>query len=122
MSKIAPFSTPHRRAFTAPIFACVLLLLHAMGAVVHAHSVWIEDLPDGRLVVRFGEPSGDVEKSPGYLYQLTSVTAWTHVDGKPKSFAVSKQSDHFLIDRAGPNAVVQIETGFPVRKMGDKPA
>lgn len=104
-------------AFCLGALATVSLATSAL-----AHSVWIEDLPEGKLVVRFGEPLGEPEKSPGYLDQLTAVTAWTVADAKPKAFTVSKQSDHFLIEQAKPTEAVQAETAFPVRKSGDKPA
>lgn len=105
------YLSPSIRSLVAAIAFCF-----AGATAVQAHSVWIEDLPDGTLAVRFGEPGGEVEKSPGYLDNLAAVTAWTHADGKPKPFAVSKRADHFLIEQSTSTQSIQAETAFPVRK------
>lgn len=104
----------------APFF-----LLSALAAPlpVHAHAVWIEDTPDGRLVVRFGEPGDEFEKSPGHLDSLTLPEAWAFdAEGKPAAFEVQKKSDHFLFLAASSAAVALGETGFPVMQRGDNPA
>jgi hypothetical protein len=100
---------------------CTALAAFSLAVSAHAHSVWIEDL-NGKLVVRFGEPGEEVEKSPGRLDSLTAVTGWTPAAPQPKVFVVSKQEDHFLLEQAAPGQAAQIETGFGVRKSGDKPA
>jgi hypothetical protein len=97
------------------------LAAFSLAISAHAHSVWIEDL-DGKLVVRFGEPGDEPEKSPGRLDSLTTVTGWTPGAPQPKAVVVSKKADHFLLGEAAVGEAAQIETGFGVRKSGDKPA
>jgi hypothetical protein len=114
--------TLSRLIFRRSLVSLTTAALFLAGVAAHAHSVWIEDTPDGKLVVRFGEPGEEVEKSPGRLDNLTAMTGWTHVEQKVQAFAVSKQSDHFLLEQAKPAQAAQIETGSPVRKPADKPA
>lgn len=91
-----------------------------------AHQMWIEPLtsPD-RMVVRFGEFGDTVEKSPGYLDQLSPVLAWVPA-ANPASEATilssSKKEDHFLLSAEGPQpAGVLAQTGFPVMGKADAP-
>lgn len=106
----------------APLFRLALVAL-AFAPLVRAHSVWIEDTPDRQLVIRFGEPGDDYEKSPGYLDHLSQPVAWrTGDDDKPAVIAVEKKSDHFLLVSAGPATAAFGETRFPVMKRGSRPA
>lgn len=106
-----------------PRFLGLLALLLIATPFARAHSVWIEDTPDKQLVIRFGEPGSEHEKSPGHLDSLSLPVAWTTgSDGKPASFAVEKKSDHFLMVEAAPSAAVAGETRFPVFKRGQRPA
>src|ERR1700760_3341708 len=53
-----------------------LLALAAFTLRAQAHEVWIEDTPDGQLIVRFAEYGEKFEKSPGALDALTLPFAW----------------------------------------------
>lgn len=82
-----------------------------------AHSVWIEPGPGGVLVVRFAEPDGKLEKSPGHLDSLTVPVAWVsgpESGATPRAVPVSKQADHFLLAGASLTEPVQAETAFLV--------
>lgn len=106
-------------------FSAVLTLAGALAlgsTAVQAHDLWIEDLPDKQLVLRFAEPGEEFEKSPGYLDALTEIYAWTPVaEGKNTNVVTQKKSDHFVLVSLNATNQVQAETGFPIRKMGDKP-
>lgn len=94
------------------------LLWHSLAA----HSVWIEPDAAGRLVVRFAEPDGKLEKSPGHLDELTLPRAWqTGASNAPMALAVEKQRDHFALGPVTPNAAVQIETEFQVIAAPGRP-
>ncbi len=100
-----------------------ILALIAFATTGFAHSVWVEDTPDKKLVVRFGELGGEIETSPGHLDSLSLTVAWTTgPEGKPVPFAVEKKSDHFLFLNAAPTSVALGEARFPVMKRGDRPA
>ena len=84
-----------------------------------AHEVWIEDTPDGQVVVRFAEYGDDFEKSPGALDSLELPAAFAYDTArKPKLFATEKKADHFLISTASPTDRAHIETGFAVMARG----
>lgn len=100
-----------------------LTSLFASLASSSAHQVWIEDTPEGRLVVRFAEFGGEYEKSPGALDSLTLPAAFlASDDGKGKFVVTERKSDHFLVGDLPAKAGAQIETAFSVRGGGDKPA
>ncbi len=110
-----------------------------------AHEVWIEDTPEGQLVVRFAEYGEKFEKSPGALDALTLPFAWTPATGgKPKeagehaagaaareerdiqagkveAFEVQKKADGFLLTHADASKPAQIETGFTVMGTAGDP-
>ncbi|MEJ1972885.1 MAG: hypothetical protein WDM96_10630 [Lacunisphaera sp.] len=87
------------------------------------HSVWLEDTPGKQLVIRFGEPGEEFEKSPGHLDSLALPEAWRNgAEDKPAAFVVEKKSDHFLLVGADPAVSTQGETRFPVMKRGQRPA
>ncbi len=99
------------------------LLAFAAASLAHAHSVWIEDTPEKQLVVRFGEPGEEFERSPGYLDSLSLPVAWTTgAEDKPAAFIVEKKVDHFLFVDANPAVPAFGETLFPVMKRGKRPA
>lgn len=108
------------RALGAVTFA-----LFATASLARAHSVWLEDTADRQLVIRFGEPGDDFERSPGHLDRLSLPIAWTpgsDSDAKPTPLVVEKKSDHFLLAGAAPTAGACGETRFPVMKRGSRPA
>jgi len=97
-------------------------LLLAAAPLARSHSVWIEDAA-GQLVVRFGEPGNEYEKSPGHLDSLTLPVAWRlGAENKPEPFVVEKKSDHFLLVGAPLAAGAAGETRFPVFQRGKRPA
>jgi hypothetical protein len=142
MLRSIPFPAVLRR------FAFVAAL--ALAPSAGAHEVWIEDTPEGKLVVRFAEYGDKYEQSPGALDAMTLPFAWTPaeaadskalaasvagkapaaearaiLDGQVKTFEVQKKSDGFLLVEAAKDKVAQIETGFTVMgKPGnpEKPA
>jgi hypothetical protein len=88
----------------------------AVGATIaRAHSVWIEPNNQGQLVVRFAEPDGKLEKSPGYLDSLSVPIAFTVVTNTPTAGDAPKKSDHFLLANAVPANTTCVETSFTVR-------
>ncbi len=133
------------------LFSTVLAL--AAGALTFpatAHDVWIEDTPEGGLVVRFGEFEESLEKSPGALDMLMLPQAWKPGaeapteskktsgeesraareerairEGQVNWFEVKKLADGFQLMGAAAKDSVQSEAGFTViGKPGDpgKPA
>lgn len=94
------------------------LALCAMNSAL-AHSVWIEPA-DGKLLVRFAEPDGSLEKSPGYLDSLTAPIAFVLVTNAPASVEAPKKPDHFLLVGSWPTNTACVETSFTVRG-GRKP-
>lgn len=100
-----------------------LVTLLAGVPALRAHSVWVEDTPDKKVVVRFGEVGDTYETSPGHLDSLSLPVGWTAgKEGKPATFSVEKKSDHFLFVGAAPTQPALGETVFPVMKRGDRPA
>ncbi|RYD78256.1 MAG: DUF4198 domain-containing protein [Verrucomicrobiaceae bacterium] len=98
------------------------LLLSLLVTTSLAHEVWIEDTPDGQLVVRFAEYGDDFEKTPGGLDMLSLPAAWTAAaEGKVTAFNVEKKTDHFLLTGASPKSPVQSETGFSVMGKAGNP-
>jgi hypothetical protein len=57
--------------------------------------VLIEPLADGTLGLRFAEPDGKAETSPGRLDGLTPPVAFAVTDAAPRSLTTAKKSDHF---------------------------
>ncbi len=102
------------------IKSCLALL--ATCAALHAHSVWIEDTPENRLVVHFGDVGGKVEKSPGYLDDLLLTSAWTaDQDGRLEALTIEKKDDHYLLGAATPGKGALAETNFFVMQRGQNP-
>ncbi len=92
------------------------------GHLALAHSVWVEPGSSGELVVRFAEPDGRLERSPGHLDSLRLPVAWK-VDGTntPTAIVAEKKSDHFLLAGTRTNESVQIETAFAVLSGPGRP-
>ena len=84
-----------------------------------AHSVWIEPL-GGQLVIRFAEPDGNFEKSPGHLDSLSSPMAFVLFTNAPKAVDAPKRSDQFQLVGATSTNTACVETSFTVRG-GRKP-
>lgn len=97
-----------------------LLLFLTSPVLTEAHSVWIEPGKDGQLIIRFAEPDGKFEKSPGHLDELELPVAWKSGE-KPQRFEVQKKSDHFLIVGSKATDSVQVETRFMVMAAPRKP-
>lgn len=88
-----------------------------------AHSVWIEPKEDKQPVIRFAEPSGNLERSPGHLDSLTVPMVFQTVPtstNQPTLLNVSKQKDHYAIAGASGTNIIGAETSFTVR-AGRKP-
>src|SRR5262245_123621 len=62
----------------------------------HAHTVWLESL-NGQLVIRFAEPDGRYEKSPGHLDSLTAPAAFTIITNAPIAVPSPKSTNHFAM-------------------------
>jgi hypothetical protein len=79
-----------------------------------AHSVWIEPMTDGPLVIRFGELDGNMEKSPGHLDELTVPVAVALVTNTPTAVEALKKSNHFALLDSSRSNVVCAETSYQV--------
>lgn len=101
--------------------AIALVVLGLFSARVLAHSVWIEPLPSGALAIRFAEPDGKLERSPGHLDELQVPTAWKRVGTNSTPVTVEKSTDHFRIGPASSRESVQIETAYPVMATPGRP-
>lgn len=92
------------------------LVLLALGTATsaHAHSVWIEPR-EGLLVVRFAEPDGKFEKSPGHLDSLSVPLAFTLVTNAPLAIETVKKSNYIALVSASITNVACAETCFTIR-------
>lgn len=93
------------------------LLAVSSATSLFAHSVWIEPL-DNQLVIRFAEPTGNLELSPGFLDSLTVPTVFQvapNSTNAPAVLDVTKKSDHFAIVKVAATNIVCTETSFTVR-------
>jgi hypothetical protein len=93
-------------------------------AAVFAHSVWIEPGEDKQPVIRFAEPSGNLERSPGHLDSLIVPMAFQTAPAStnpPAVLNVSKQKDHYAIAGVSGTNIIGVETSFTVR-AGRKPS
>ena len=93
------------------------LLLSVADA--RAHAVWIE-LLNGKLVARFAEPSGNYEKSPGFLDSLSGPSAFTVITNASVMIESPKGTNHFQLVNAATTNVAGMESIFTVR-AGRKP-
>ena len=96
------------------------LLMFIAATPLFAHTVWIEPTDDNQLVIRFAEPSGNLERSPGHLDSLSAPMAFTLVTNAPVAVDAPKKSDHFLLVGAASTNTACAETSFTVR-AGRKP-
>ena len=102
---------PHSNGWLGCLCGAFLLLPSLQA---NAHTVWIEAL-DGKLIIRFAEPSGNYEKSPGYLDSLSVPSAFTVVTNAPAMVESLKKTNHFLMAGASPTNVAGVESIFTVR-------
>lgn len=102
------------------ILACAGIVAAAAFRVL-AHSVWIEPLASGELAVRFAEPDGKLEKSPGHLDELQLPAAWKNSGTNPQPVSVEKKSDHFRLASITASEAIQIETAYPVMTSPGRP-
>jgi hypothetical protein len=99
---------------------CLAVLFTA--PLILAHSVWVEPGSSGELVVRFAEPDGRLERSPGHLDALRHPVAWKVAGtNSPDPLVAGKKSDHFLLADTQTNNVVQIETAYAVLSAPGRP-
>lgn len=99
-------------------FALAVALLLSV-ADARAHAVWIE-LLNGKLVARFAEPSGNYEKSPGFLDSLSGPSAFTVITNAALMIESPKTTNHFQLVNAATTNVAGMESIFTVRS-GRKP-
>jgi hypothetical protein len=97
------------------VFVCLL----ALALPARTHTVWIE--PSGEaLVIRFAEPDGKFEKSPGHLDSLSEPVAFSVVTNSPLRIDAPKRADHFAMPGASSTNAAGCESVFAVRG-GRKP-
>jgi hypothetical protein len=92
---------------------CGALVLSALSDA-GAHTIWIEPL-NGRLVIRFAEPAGKYEKSPGHLDSLSAPAAFTVVTNAPVTIESPKSTNHFAMPGASLTNAAGAESIFTVR-------
>ncbi len=83
-----------------------------------AHSVWIEPTGANEMVIRFAEPTGNLERSPGHLDSLAVPLIFQAVPGStnaPALLDTAKKKDHYLILAGSATNILGIETSFTVR-------
>jgi hypothetical protein len=105
------------------IFPLLTLLSFATATSLFAHSVWIEPDANSQLVIRFAEPSGNLERSPGHLDSLTVPMIFQTTPAStnaPTVLNTAKKKDHYFIHDAAVTNVIGVETSFTVRG-GRKP-
>lgn len=100
--------------------ACAAIVAAAALRAV-AHSVWIEPLASGELAIRFAEPDGRLEKSPGHLDELQHPAAWKNSGTNPVPVTVEKKPDHFRLASTTAAEAIQIETAYPVMTSPGRP-
>lgn len=103
---------------TGITLACSLVL---SVAPAFAHSVWIEDTAEQKLMLRFGELGEELEKSPGRLDSFLPVVIWSGAeDLAGKLFEAQKKGDGFLLPEISAGKAAFAETGFPLRAQKEK--
>ena len=102
-----------------------LILLAALSLIAHtdlyAHSVWIEPGSNGQLMVRFAEPDGRLETSPGHLDSLSIPVAFTLLTNTAVAVDAVKSTNHFLLVTAWSTNTACSETSFIVMSAAGKP-
>lgn len=94
------------------------LAVVATTSSLFAHSVWIEPTDANEMVIRFAEPTGNLERSPGHLdslavpmiFQTTPATT-----NAPMVLNAAKKKDHYLIEGGSATNLIGAETSFTVR-------
>lgn len=104
--------------------SAVLGLAALLPSVSTAHSVWIEEVKDGQLAVRFAQWGEDFETSPGHLDSFQLMTGWTlDAEGKPELFEAAKKEDQFLLVKSSSAKPAFAQGHFAIRQLHkDKPA
>jgi hypothetical protein len=102
-----------KRFFTIKALLAAALVLFQTG-IARAHTVWFEPL-DGQLVIRFAEPDGSYEKSPGHLDSLGAPAAFTVITNVPVGVVAPKSTNHFAMTGASLTNVAGVESLFTVR-------
>lgn len=109
-----------RSLFSSVFFGLVALI----PSVSTAHSVWIEEVGEGNLAVRFAQWGEDFETSPGQLDSFALVSGWTFNDeGKSQILDVEKKKDQFFLAKSENTKPTFAQAHFAIRKLhDDKPA
>lgn len=111
---------PCRYLFQDLLRTCAVGVLLAT-LVAQAHSVWIEPTKEGGLVLRFAEPDGKFETSPGHLDELSAIAAFSSVtNGAPSSIEAVKKSDHFALVGASSTNAAGAEATYVVMALAGK--
>ena len=99
-------------------------LLLAILATSHtwAHSLWIEPTTDGRLVLRFAEPDGRLEQSPGHLDSLSLPTASIVITNTAMQVAATRSTNHFRLSDTSTTNTACAESSYVVMRSPGKPA
>lgn len=100
------------------LIASLALLAVATTPSLFAHSVWIEPDEAQKPVIRFAEPTGNLERSPGHLDSLSVPLAFQAAPGStnaPTGAEVAKQKNHFAITAGALTNVIGVESSFTVR-------
>jgi hypothetical protein len=102
-------------------FWLVRLLCLLICGSAWAHSVWIEPASADRLLVRFAEPDGRLEASPGHLDSLTTPVAFSVMTNTPVPVEATKGTNYFLLVAASSTHPACAETSFTVMSASGKP-
>lgn len=105
------------------LISSLALLAVATTTSLFAHSVWVEPDEAQKPVIRFAEPTGNLERSPGFLDSLSVPIVFQAGPGStnaPTVVEVTKQKDHFAIATGSLTNLIGVESSFTVR-AGRKP-
>ena len=124
------------------LFTLIPAVTFALASIASAHEAYIEDTPEGKLVVRFAEYGDKFETSPGVLDTLVLPYAWRSStnakppeapkgtetaanremraikEGQVDSIEIQKKSDHFLLVGADPKQPAFFQADFTVMGNG----
>ncbi len=101
------------------LFLVLFSFLIAAANSAIGHTIWIEPV-DGKMFIRFAEPDGRFEKSPGHLDSLSAPATFMLVTNAPAPIESAKKFDHFLLGAASATNTICTEAIFTVRS-GRKP-
>jgi len=86
-----------------------------------AHSVWIEPLGN-QLVLRFAEPAGKFEKSPGHLDSLGVISTFSFgTNGLPSALDAVRVTNHFTLGGLPPAQSACVDSAFIVMSAPGRP-